>query len=143
MNHPAPTDSLTTQPNQQDASLALAGQAGDYPCEDPVIADSEAQVRRSQPQNNDLSIFSSTFLTVFLAEIGDKTQITTLLMSAESSSPWIVFLGASIALIATSLIGVLVGRWLSTCLSPRTLEVTSGLVLLSITAMLVWDVVHS
>ncbi|MCA1994206.1 MAG: TMEM165/GDT1 family protein [Coleofasciculus sp. S288] len=86
--------------------------------------------------------FSSTFLTIFLAEMGDKTQLATLLMSAESQSPWIVFAGAAVALIATSLIGVLLGRWLATRLSPKTLETAAGALLLCISIMLLWDVVH-
>lgn len=85
-------------------------------------------------------IFLSTFVTIFLAELGDKTQVTTLLMSAESQSPWIVFAGAGSALIATSLIGVLLGQWLANRISPKTLDMASGVVLLLITVGLVWDV---
>ncbi|HEY9675165.1 MAG TPA: TMEM165/GDT1 family protein [Waterburya sp.] len=87
-------------------------------------------------------IFSSTFLTIFLAEMGDKTQLATLLMSAESHSPWVVFAGAATALIATSLLGVLIGRWLATRLSPKTLETSAGALLLFISVTLLWDVVH-
>lgn len=84
-------------------------------------------------------VFTSTFVTVFLAEIGDKTQVATLLMSAESQSPWIVFLGAGIALITTSLLGVVVGRWISCRLSPRRLEVAMALMLLTIAVLLIGD----
>lgn len=87
-------------------------------------------------------IFSSTFLTIFLAEMGDKTQLATLLMSAESHAPWVVFAGAAIALIATSLLGVLIGRWLAHRLSPKTLEMSAGALLLFISVMLLWDVVQ-
>jgi putative Ca2+/H+ antiporter (TMEM165/GDT1 family) len=87
-------------------------------------------------------IFSSTFLTIFLAEMGDKTQLATLLMSAESHSPWVVFAGAAIALIATSLLGVLIGRWLAHRLSPKTLEMSAGALLLFISVMLLCDVVQ-
>jgi Ca2+/H+ antiporter, TMEM165/GDT1 family len=87
-------------------------------------------------------IFGSTFLTIFLAEMGDKTQLATLLMSAQSSSPWIVFAGAAAALIATSLLGVLIGRWLANRLSPKTLETSAGALLLFISVMLLWDVVQ-
>ncbi|MBD0337621.1 MAG: TMEM165/GDT1 family protein [Cyanobacteria bacterium Co-bin13] len=85
-------------------------------------------------------VFFSTFVTIFLAELGDKTQVTTLLMSAESHAPWIVFLGASSALIATSLIGVLLGQWLAHRLSPRTLDKAAGYLLLAITGWLLWDI---
>ena len=102
--------------------------------------------KKSQPANASKlgiwGIFSSTFLTIFLAEMGDKTQLATLLMSAESQSPWVVFAGAATALIATSLLGVLIGRWLATRLSPKTLETSAGALLLFISVMLLWDVVH-
>lgn len=87
----------------------------------------------------EIQIFLSTFLTIFLAEIGDKTQLTILLMSAESQSPWLVFLGAGLALIATSLCGVLLGKWLSTRISPKALDTSAGLLLLFIAALLTWD----
>lgn len=87
-------------------------------------------------------IYSSTFLTIFLAEMGDKTQLATLLMSAQSHSPWIVFAGAALALIATSLLGVLIGRWLAHRLSPKTIETAAGALLLFISVMLLWDVVQ-
>jgi Ca2+/H+ antiporter, TMEM165/GDT1 family len=87
--------------------------------------------------------FSSTFLTIFLAEMGDKTQIATLLMTAQSQSPWTVFLGAGTALIATSLIGVLLGRWLSKIMSPKTLDILAGAMLIAIAVLLLWDVVNS
>ena len=87
------------------------------------------------------AVFSSTFITIFLAEMGDKTQLVTLLMSAESQSPWIVFLGAAIALVATSLLGVLIGYWLSKKLTPKTLDISVAVLLLVITAWLVNDIV--
>lgn len=87
-------------------------------------------------------VFASTYATIFLAEIGDKTQITTMLLSAESHQPWLVFAGAGTALVCTSLLGVLLGRWLATRLSPRTLEVGAGVTLLLITAGLGWDILQ-
>jgi putative Ca2+/H+ antiporter (TMEM165/GDT1 family) len=87
-------------------------------------------------------VFCSTFVTIFLAELGDKTQVTTLLMSAESQSPWMVFTGAALALITTSLLGVLVGRWLANRLSPKALETAAGAALLLVSVSLLWDVVH-
>ncbi len=89
------------------------------------------------------TVFSSTFLTIFLAEMGDKTQLATLLISAESQSPWVVFAGAAMALIATSLLGVLIGYWLARRLSPKTLDVAVALLLLIITGLLMGDVLNS
>jgi putative Ca2+/H+ antiporter (TMEM165/GDT1 family) len=89
-----------------------------------------------------LSAFGSTFLTIFLAELGDKTQIATLLMSAQSHAPWMVFAGAASALVATSLIGVLIGRWLCQKLAPQTLEKATGCILALVSILLVIDVVR-
>ncbi len=85
-------------------------------------------------------VFFSTFLTIFAAEMGDKTQLTTLLMSAESRSPWVVFCGSALALTATSLLGVSIGYWIARRLSPRLLNFSVALLLLLITGLLVGDV---
>ncbi|MBD2301169.1 TMEM165/GDT1 family protein [Nostoc sp. FACHB-87] len=87
-------------------------------------------------------VFSTTFITIFLAEIGDKTQLSTLLMSAESHAPWVVFLGSAAALISTSLLGVLLGSWISSRLSPKTVEKSAGVMLLLISVMLFWDILQ-
>ena len=87
------------------------------------------------------TVFSSTFLTIFFAEMGDKTQLATLLMSAESQSPWTVFAGAAAALVATSLLGVLIGYWIARRLSPKILDLAVGMLLLLITGLLLGDVV--
>ena len=99
-------------------------------------------VKASSQQQNFGLVFSSTFITIFLAEMGDKTQLVTLLMSAESQSPWIVFIGSALALIATSLIGVSIGYWLSKKLAPETLDLSVAILLLFITACLVGDILN-
>ncbi|MEJ1929125.1 TMEM165/GDT1 family protein [Nostoc sp. NIES-2111] len=93
-------------------------------------------------QGSAMAVFATTFVTIFLAEIGDKTQLSTLLMSAESHSPWIVFVGSGAALITTSLLGVLLGSWVSKRLSPKTLDKSTGFMLLFISLTLFWDVFH-
>jgi putative Ca2+/H+ antiporter (TMEM165/GDT1 family) len=97
---------------------------------------------QKQTKKHSGQIFGSTFLTIFLAEFGDKTQLSTLLMSAESQSPWVVFLGAGTALISTSLLGVILGQWLAKRFAPKTLEKAAGASLLVISAMLFWDVMQ-
>jgi Ca2+/H+ antiporter, TMEM165/GDT1 family len=88
-----------------------------------------------------LQIVFTTFLTVFLAEIGDKTQLTTLMISAESKSPLVVFLGAAIALVTTSFLGVAAGKWLAKNVSPKTLNTMAGLSFLLLAVSLVWDAI--
>ena len=57
----------------------------------------------------DLRVFLTTLGIIFLAEMGDKTQLAAMTMAAQTKKPWAVFLGASIALAAVSALGVLVG----------------------------------
>ncbi|QNI73441.1 TMEM165/GDT1 family protein [Synechococcus sp. NOUM97013] len=78
------------------------------------------------------AVLVTTFTTVFLAELGDKTQLATLLLSAQSGEPWLVFGGAALALICSSLVGVLVGRWLSKLMPPERLEQMAGLLMLGL-----------
>jgi putative Ca2+/H+ antiporter (TMEM165/GDT1 family) len=78
------------------------------------------------------AVFLTTFTTVFLAELGDKTQLAALLLSAESGRPVIVFIGASLALISSSLVGVLLGRWLARVLPPQQLERLAGILMIGL-----------
>jgi putative Ca2+/H+ antiporter (TMEM165/GDT1 family) len=57
----------------------------------------------------DLRVLLTTFGIIFLAEMGDKTQLAAMTMAADTKKPWAVFLGASLALTAVSALGVLVG----------------------------------
>ncbi|HET7114551.1 MAG TPA: TMEM165/GDT1 family protein [Pyrinomonadaceae bacterium] len=57
----------------------------------------------------DFRVLLTTFGIIFLAEMGDKTQLAAMTMSAQTKKPWAVFIGASLALAAVSAIGVLVG----------------------------------
>jgi putative Ca2+/H+ antiporter (TMEM165/GDT1 family) len=79
-----------------------------------------------------LKVFLSTAGTVFLAELGDKTQLAALLLAAESGRPFVVFLGASLALICSSLVGVLLGRWLSSLMAPQQLERAAGVLMVGL-----------
>ena len=89
------------------------------------------------------SIFMTTFTTIFIAELGDKTQIATLMLSAESGNPIIVFIGSSLALISSSLVGVLIGKWLSQKISQNKFSLITGLLMIIISIFLSYDIINS
>lgn len=75
----------------------------------------------------DLKILLTVFVTVFLAELGDKTQLATMLFAADKEvSKWTVFAGAAIALVATSALGVVAGTLISNIISPKQLQLIAG-----------------
>ena len=74
----------------------------------------------------DWKLFGTTFAAIFLAEIGDKTQLATLSLAAGGSSRWTVFAGSALALVATSAIAVVVGEALSRAIPPIWLKRGAG-----------------
>jgi putative Ca2+/H+ antiporter (TMEM165/GDT1 family) len=87
----------------------------------------------------DWKLLTTAFVTVFVAELGDKTQLATLgLASASAEGRLAVFLGSSLALVATSLIAVLAGAALSRVISPVWLERTGGAIMLVVGAWILW-----
>ena len=84
-----------------------------------------------------LSILITSFSTIFLAELGDKTQLATLMLSAQSGRPLIIFIAAALALITTSLLGVLIGQWIANNLPRQRFTVVSGIIMLSLGIYLV------
>ncbi|NMB41018.1 MAG: TMEM165/GDT1 family protein [Firmicutes bacterium] len=84
-------------------------------------------------------VFISTFSLIFLAELGDKTQLSVLLLAAQQDRPlWVVFLGSASALVLSSLIGVLLGGALSRHLPPFYLQKGAGAAFVIIGLLLLW-----
>lgn len=75
------------------------------------------------------NIFLTTFIMIFVAELGDKTQLTVAALSATSTS-LAVYIGATLALITTSFLGVVGGRWLLKFVSIRKLHRAGGVLFL-------------
>ncbi len=76
----------------------------------------------------DFKVLSTVFTSVFIAELGDKTQLATLLFAADKdASKLTVFLGAALALIVTSAIGVLAGSAISQYVGEKTLHYLAGI----------------
>jgi putative Ca2+/H+ antiporter (TMEM165/GDT1 family) len=75
----------------------------------------------------DLRLLATVFATVFIAELGDKTQLATLLFAADREvSKLTVFLGASLALVLTSAIGVLAGGLIAQSVPERYVNYAAG-----------------
>jgi putative Ca2+/H+ antiporter (TMEM165/GDT1 family) len=77
--------------------------------------------------NVDIKTLLTTFSLIFLAELGDKTQFAALCLSADSQSRVAVFLGASLALIISSLLAVLLGAFLARCFPPYVVKTVAGI----------------
>ncbi len=86
----------------------------------------------------DLKLMATTFVTVFLAELGDKTQLATLTFAAESKSRWMVFFGAAAALVTTSAIAVLAGEAVSKVVPVLWLKRAAGAAFLAIGLWTLW-----
>lgn len=92
----------------------------------------------------DIKLALTVFGVVFLAELGDKTQIATLLFSAKSPEKLLtVFLGASLALVATSAIGVAAGGLVAQYVSPRVLSYVAGAGFVLIGLWTIWQAAGS
>ncbi len=79
-----------------------------------------------------LTLLFTTFFTIFLAEMGDKTQLTTITLSSTTSKPLAVFLGSSIALILATLLGAMAGGSIANLIPAFILKLISGIVFLII-----------
>ena len=76
----------------------------------------------------DWKILGTVFTSVLIAELGDKTQLATMLFASDKeTSKFTVFLGASMALIVTSALGVVAGTFLSSYISEKLLQYIAGI----------------
>ena len=79
-----------------------------------------------------ITLLFTTFVTVFLAEMGDKTQLTTITLSSTTNKPLAVFIGSSVALILATLLGALAGGSIANLIPAFLLKLLSGIVFLII-----------
>jgi putative Ca2+/H+ antiporter (TMEM165/GDT1 family) len=88
----------------------------------------------------DWKLIASTFGVIFLAELGDKTQIAALTLSASSRKPMAVLIGASLALTAVSAVGVFVGAGLAEVVPMALVRKIGavGFVLIGVAMLLEW-----
>jgi putative Ca2+/H+ antiporter (TMEM165/GDT1 family) len=84
------------------------------------------------------ALLASTFVTVFLAELGDKTQLAIVSISGTTSRPGAVFSGSAVALVLASLVGAAAGGSLSSVISPEALQLAASVGFLILGGRLIW-----
>jgi Ca2+/H+ antiporter, TMEM165/GDT1 family len=87
----------------------------------------------------DWKLVGTTFLAVFVAELGDKTQLATLSFASSGQSRLSVFIGSALALVAASAIAVMVGEALSRVVPPLLLQRIAGVAFLVIGGWVLWS----
>ena len=85
-------------------------------------------------------VVASSFVMIFLAELGDKTQLSTFAFASRARSPLSVFLGASAALVLTSFIAVVLGEVVGRLIPEKVVKVAAGLLFLGFG---VWTIVDA
>ncbi|MEO8465769.1 MAG: TMEM165/GDT1 family protein [Gammaproteobacteria bacterium] len=89
----------------------------------------------------DWKVFATVFGTVFLAELGDKTQLATMLFASKDNvSLWTVFAGAAVALVLASAIGVAAGSLVAHHVNPKYLSYVAGVGFVIVGA---WTLYHA
>jgi putative Ca2+/H+ antiporter (TMEM165/GDT1 family) len=87
----------------------------------------------------DWQVFLLAFSTLFFAEMGDKTQLAVFSLVTDSKAPLTVFLGASLALVIVTLIGVLFGGVVTKLIPVTYLKLGSGLLFTGIGFYTLWE----
>ena len=85
----------------------------------------------------DWRVLLTTFGSVFLAELGDKTQLATFSFACGTQSIWSVFVGSALALVTSSLLAVLLGGAISRFVPVKWLHLGAGLLFIVLGALLV------
>ncbi|MBA3581608.1 MAG: TMEM165/GDT1 family protein [Gammaproteobacteria bacterium] len=87
----------------------------------------------------DWRTFITIFATVFIAEIGDKTQLATMLYASDKTvSKWVVFGASATALILAAAIGVIAGQWVSAYVPERYLRYLAGVGFIMVGCWTLW-----
>ena len=80
----------------------------------------------------------TTFGLIFLAEMGDKTQLAAITLVAKTREPWAVFLGSALALTAVSAIGVIAGSLLGNYINPEYLQKIAAVGFIVLGGLMLW-----
>ena len=89
----------------------------------------------------DLKIFAAVFASIFLAELGDKTQLATLLLASDREVNKVgLFVAAASALVLATVMAVAVGSFISRWISPQVIKVIAGVGFIAIGVWILWGV---
>jgi putative Ca2+/H+ antiporter (TMEM165/GDT1 family) len=92
----------------------------------------------------DFRALLAVFATIFMAELGDKTQLATVLFAANAKhSPWLIFAASSAALVCAAGLGVLAGGWVARHVDTRMLSIVAGAGFIVIGAWTVFSALRS
>jgi len=86
----------------------------------------------------DWKVFFSTFALIFFAELGDKTQLTVMTLSAQSDSALSVFIGAALALSVSALLGVIFGEAITKLVPTQYIHLGAGIMFVALGLLLIW-----
>lgn len=86
----------------------------------------------------DWNLLGISFVTVFLSELGDKSQLAAIALSGRSQFPRAVFLGTAGALLLTSLLGALAGSWAATLFPVKMTKVIAAVGFTILAIKLLW-----
>jgi putative Ca2+/H+ antiporter (TMEM165/GDT1 family) len=87
----------------------------------------------------DLKLLMTVFATVFVAELGDKTQLSTMLYASNSrNGAWTVFIGAALALIVSTVLGVFAGTLIGSRINPKVLARIAGAGFIAVGLWTLW-----
>ena len=87
----------------------------------------------------DWKLLATTFGALFVAELGDKTQLACVMLAAESRKTWTVFLGSSLALVMVSLLGVLFAELICNFIPPEIVKKVSAAGFIVVGALIFLD----
>jgi putative Ca2+/H+ antiporter (TMEM165/GDT1 family) len=87
----------------------------------------------------DLQLLGLSFITVFLAEIGDKSQLAAIALGGSSKHPRAVFLGSTVALILASFLGVIAGGGIAQFLPEKLLKSLAAIGFAMMALRLLWN----
>jgi putative Ca2+/H+ antiporter (TMEM165/GDT1 family) len=91
----------------------------------------------------DWKVLTLTFGMLFLAELGDKTQLAVFTMAARTKAPWPVFLGGSAAMVLVTLLGSFVGGYITNYVPVKYISIAAGILFLGFGVMILYQSLSS